>query len=95
MKYLKKIVDKFNSRNVNLFGCSISQIEEIEYMSGGELPVCYKEFLNVMGIRIEEDKSKPDYYDYGSFVGNAVFYEDLFDSKEALQELLDEDESEL
>ena len=95
MKYLNKRKENLDSRKVKLFPCSEEEINKVKAIMNGNVPQCYKEFLLLMGKGMDEDETKVDYFEYGSFVGNAVFYEDLFDNKEGLQELLDEDESSL
>ncbi len=93
--YLNKIIDKFQQRQVRLMGCKSEEIDSIKQLAKKTLPVCYLEFLRTMGKGMSEDIEKSNYYEYGSFVGTAVFFEDLFDNKEGAIELLNEDGSNL
>lgn len=95
MEYIQKILEKLKSRKVILTGCTDEEIVILEKNSGLSMPKCYKEFLQSFGKSMSEDRDKPDYYDYGSFVGNSVFLEDLPDNKPGLEELLQEDSSSL
>lgn len=87
MKYLNKIKQKIDEWQVVYKGCSKEEIDEILQIAGANLPKCYLEFLSEMG----KDMDRKEIGMRGFLVGNAVFYEDLFDNKEGMQELLDED----
>ena len=91
MNYLSKIKNKLLSKNVKLKGCTQLQINKIEEIAGNKLPQCYIEFLEVMGIYTNADNSPDNEYNYTGFEGESMFYEDLFDNKEALEEQLEED----
>ena len=91
MKYLNKLNETLQKLEVIVKGCSKEEILKIEKVAGNKLPNCYIEFLEIGGKDMDRKESGMR----GFLVGNAVFYEDLFDNKEGLQELLDEDESSL
>ncbi len=95
MKYLNKIINKLKSRNVELIGCTKEQVKEIEEAAGNKLPKCYLEFLESMGRYMDEDKNKPDYYDYGNFVGTTVFYPSIKWLTESVKEELTDEGSDL
>ncbi|WP_452219431.1 SMI1/KNR4 family protein [Lacinutrix salivirga] len=87
MKYLNKVKQKLDEWQTIYKGCAKGEIIEIIEIAGGSLPECYLEFLSTMG----KDMDRKEIGMRGFLVGNAVFYEDLFDNKEGMQELLDED----
>lgn len=49
MKYLNKIINKFNSRKIVLKGCNEEEIQKIITLTGGFLPACYIEFFGING----------------------------------------------
>ncbi len=87
MRYLEKILIKINGFGATYSGCSEQQIKEIEKLAKNIIPESYKEFLELFGL----DMDRKDMTSRGGFVGEDVFYEDLFDNKEALEEQLEED----
>lgn len=87
MKYLNKVKQKLNEWETIYVGCTQQEINQIEEISGGKLPECFLEFLSIMGKAM----NRKEIGMRGFLEGNAVFYEDLFDNKEGMQELLDED----
>ena len=87
MKYLNKIVSELNKFEAVYKGCSKEQIKQIEKLAENNLPTCYVEFLEEMGL----DMDRKSINMRGGFVGESMFYEDLFDNKEALEEQLEED----
>ena len=87
MKYLNEIKQKLDEWQTVYEGCSEEEIDNILEIAGGFLPECYLEFLSVMGKYMDRKEIGMR----GFLVGNAVFYEDLFDNKKGLQELLYED----
>lgn len=87
MKYLDKVVKQLNEWGTIYKGCSEAEIIEIEGLNELKLPDCYKEFLSIMGKNM--DRKAPG--ERGYLVGNAVFYDDLFDNKEGFLELLNDD----
>ena len=99
MIYLNKVIEKWKSKRVVMEGCIVSEINEIEVNIAKEkLPLCYIEFLENTGKWMTDNPTNPNYYDYGSFVGNAVFYYNdlkLNNNEEGLIGLLQEDESPL
>lgn len=91
MKYLNNIIEKFNSRKVILTGCNDQEIQEVITSAGGFLPACYIEFLETMGKDVEENYNKPDYYEYGNFKGENIFYSTVIILNEDKNALLQED----
>lgn len=87
MKYLNKIIQQLNEWQTIYKGCSEEEIDKITEIAGGSLPKCYLEFLSLMG----KEMDRKEIGMRGFLVGNAVFYEDLFDNKEGMLELLEED----
>jgi hypothetical protein len=87
MVYLNSLIEKLRQLEVIMEGCSDTEVDEIEKVAKKSLPLCYVEFLKTMG----KDMDRKEYSTRGYLVGNAVFYEDLFDNKEGAIELLQED----
>lgn len=87
MKYLQKTKILINDLGAIYNGCSIEQIRKVEEFAKNKLPESYKEFLIFFGL----DMERKDITSRGGFTGEDVFYEDVFDNKEALEEQLAED----
>jgi SMI1-KNR4 cell-wall len=67
-------------------------------LSSSNLPECYIEFLKTMGKDIIQDENRLDYFEYGSFVGESVYYYKGIQqnhSEDGLRGLLQDDESNL
>lgn len=91
MKYINKIENKLKEWGVIYKGCSINQINSIEKTINKKLPDCYKEFLERMGY----DMDRKDDNSRGGFVGESIFYDNVYGdytNKDALIEQLEEDE---
>lgn len=94
MKYLKKLKTNIDRLDVYYKGCTLSEIQNVEQnIANGNLPDCYKEFLQYFGKDMDRKEGKSR----GYLVGNAVFYDDLEDNNNdnGLKGLLEEDESSL
>jgi SMI1 / KNR4 family (SUKH-1) len=98
MKYLNKVISKFISRNAILMPCTDEEVEKVKLLVDGNLPDCYIEFLKTMGKEVIQNENRPDYFDYGSFTGNSVYYYkgiEQNNGKDGLRGLLEDDESKL
>lgn len=90
MKYINKIESRLKQWEVIYEGCSSNQINLIEKFINKKLPACYIEFLTVMGY----DMDRKDDNSRGGFVGESIFYNDVFGDyiiKDGLIEQLEED----
>jgi SMI1 / KNR4 family (SUKH-1) len=98
MKYLNNIVNKYKTRNATLIPCSDVEVDKVKLLCNGNLPECYIEFLKTMGKDIIQDENRPDYFEYGSFVGESVYYYkgiEQNNGEDGLRGLLQDDESTL
>ena len=92
MKYLEVIKKRLEANNVKLTGCTNEQIKEIENRLTSKLPLCYTEFLEIMGnyTDLETSLYKTYNYSYVGFGGESVFYDNLIGIKKGFEELLEE-----
>ena len=92
MKYLNSIEKKLNDWGVIYKGCPNNQIIAIEKKINKKLPACYVEFLERMGY----DMDRKDMSSKGGFVGESIFYTDVFNedytNKDGLIEQLKDDD---
>lgn len=90
MKYINKIESILKNWEIIYKGCSTDQIKLIEKLINKKLPTCYNEFLTTMGCEMD----RKDENSRGGFVGESIFYEDVFGDytlKNGLIEQLEED----
>ncbi|MXS71223.1 hypothetical protein GSF70_08335 [Flavobacteriaceae bacterium W22] len=90
MKYLNKIEEILKKWGTKYKGCTSNQINSIEQEIGTKLPLCYKEFLENFGY----DMDRKDDYSRGGFVGESIFYDNIYgnhSNKDGLLEQLQED----
>ncbi|WEK69006.1 MAG: SMI1/KNR4 family protein [Candidatus Chryseobacterium colombiense] len=90
MKYLNNIEGILKGWGTIYKGCSLNEINNIEQKIGKKLPLCYKEFLENFGY----DMDRKDDYSRGGFVGESIFFDDVFGNytnKDGLIEQLQED----
>lgn len=74
MKYLDKIENLLKSWDVIYKGCDSNQIDNIENEVNKKLPLCYTEFLEKFGY----DMDRKDDDSRGGFVGESIFYDNVF-----------------
>ncbi|WP_333662948.1 hypothetical protein, partial [Chishuiella changwenlii] len=74
MEYINSIEDTLKKLEVIYKGCSNIQINSLEKLINRKLPSCYSEFLKTMGYEMDrkDDNSR------GGFVGESIFYEDVY-----------------
>lgn len=93
MEYLNKVKSKMDEMGVIYTGCEQNEIDNLIQSFGKPLPLCYKEYLKIMGKDMDRKKSGQR----GFLVGTSSFLED-FESNNGvngLKGLLEEDDSEL
>jgi hypothetical protein len=93
MQYLNKVKTKMDEFGVIYTGCKQSEIDNLIQLTGKPLPLCYKEYLLVMGKDMDRKKTG----DRGFLVGTSAFLEDLESNNGAdgLKGLLEDDNSQL
>lgn len=91
MGYLDELLVELNKLGIIYEGCGPKEIDLIKELISGSLPKCYQEFLEKMGKSMD----RKEYGYRGFLVGNSVFYEDIPNNRPGLEELLEEDSSDL
>lgn len=90
MKYLLKAGSLIKEMGAIYKGCTSKQIDDIEKTINKKLPKCYKEFLENFGY----DMDRKDDNSMGGFVGESIFYDDVYGEytiKDALIDQLKDD----
>lgn len=84
MKYINKIIEKLQQKNIYMKKSTEKQMEELcSIVKGKKLPEAYMEFMQFMGNGIED----------GYLAGDSCFMNEICDLRQGAIELLEENKS--